>query len=132
MQHVLDTQSVQGLGLSQGVIGGSLSSMHLKLKKEGIMHSKPCLMVHLESIDKPIGKRASKDIVSPGGLVGTMGPAGVVTGGTTPLVCLSSNINEGVVAQGLSEAGEGAWVTIEIPTVSTGPWGCKDTSPRMA
>ena len=121
MQHVLDTQSVQGLGLSQGVIGGPLSSVNLESEKKRVMHSKPSLMVDMEAINQPEGEGTCKNIVPPGGLVGAMCSAGVVTGSATPLMCLSPNINEAVVAQSLSKAGEGAWVTIEIPNYEHRP-----------
>ena len=79
------------------------------------MHRQPCLMINLESINHPIGKRACKDIIPPSGLMCAIGSTCVVARWTTPLVCLSSNINEGVGVQSLLEAGEGGWVTIEIP-----------------
>ena len=100
-----------------------MASGHLEMKKEGIMYIKTCLMVNLETINEPKGQGASEDIVPSGGLVGTMGSAGVIARGTTPLMCLCSNINKGVVAKCLSEAGEGAWVTIQIPNDKHRPSG---------
>ena len=112
--HVLYAQGVQRLGLSQGGVSSSVAFVHLHTKEERIMHHHPSLMVNMETMYMLVGQGIGKDIIPSSGCTSAMCSTSVVTRRASPPVGLGPNINEVIGAQCLLQAGESAWIPIEI------------------
>ena len=79
-------------------------------------------MVYCKVRDQLVGKRCGKDIVSPSRLFRSMCSAGVIARHCTPLLCLCSNVDQGVVIESLLEGTKGCCITIDVSQDKHGSW----------